>query len=120
MPTNMPTRRPRESKDTDSAWPFLTGAVPAGMIAIVAIVPWPLVLPTFATLAVTAAILVYMQASRRRRAISVAVRERARDTAGMLMLVGFGAAMMTDVGGALAALGEVETILAARSPSGSE
>lgn len=116
MPTDLPERNRRAAQSTGATWSALASAVPAALLALIIALPSPLVLPAFAILAVTAGLLLSLHARGLRQAADVETRERARDVVGMLLLIGFGAAMMTDVGGALTALSEVEAVLAGRRP----
>jgi hypothetical protein len=76
------------------------------------ILPSPLVLPAFGIITVSWGVLLALR-SYLQPAGSLASRQRAETLAGLFLLFGFGASMMTNVGEALSALAELERAHAA-------
>ncbi len=114
MPTDLPRPRPSDNRqrretrvaEIDSA--IASAAIPALLILLTASLPFPLVLPAFAMFAVTAGLCAGLLAVLGGLETKVATQQL-RDAAGVLVLIGFGASMLTDVEGALSALAELES-----------
>jgi hypothetical protein len=115
LPTDLPKRDKTWIARFRRSWwngAVATLSIPALLVVLWNALPSPLVLPAFSIVTVSSGLLValclYLQPPA-----SLASRERAEDMAGMLFLFGFGASMMTNVGDALSALGELEKAYAA-------
>ena len=107
MPTDLPKREPRGGRQHTINWMMASLSVPATLIVLMSIVPMALVLPTIAVITVSASAGLALCNVRRRRATSTS-RELVRDAAGLLLLIGFGASMMTDASAALQAFADVQ------------
>jgi hypothetical protein len=118
LPTELPNRNTnwigwfRRSWWHEGKWAVAALSIPALLVVLMQALPSALVLPAFSIVAVSCGFLVAL-CSYLRPPASLASRERAQVMAGMLLLVGFGASMMTNVGDALSALAELEKVYAA-------
>jgi hypothetical protein len=118
LPTDLPkrtvTRIPQFAPPwlNDGYWALTALSIPALLIVLSSILPSPLVLPAFGIITVSWGVLLALR-SYLRPAGSLASRQRAETLAGLFLLFGFGASMMTNVGEALSALAELERAHAA-------
>lgn len=123
MPTDLPKRdRSRKhvfplSPSNGHEWTAASFGVPAVLLVLTMALPLPLVLPAFGIVAVAAGLVVGIYGCISRSQGSAA-REQTRDAAAVLILIGFGASMMTDAGSALAAFAEIESYYSGTSPRG--
>ncbi len=117
MPTELPpfdptrSRWPRHTRRDETDWNGLALSIPAVIVLLAAVLPGALVLPALSIMAVLAAIAMVAAGSLRlssRILSSRMEKSRARDLAGILMLVAFGASMMTDTTEALRSIAEIE------------
>ena len=114
MPTDLPKRdnswiAARRNKRNEVAAVL---SIPALLVLLLGAFPTALVLPAFSIATVSWGLLVALRLYLWPQA-SLAARERAQVLAGMLLLFGFGASMMTNVGDALSAFAELERSYAA-------
>jgi hypothetical protein len=118
LPTELPKRDTRwagwfrRSWSSNGNWAVATLSIPALLIVLLQALPFALILPAVSIVAVGCGLFMTLRLYLRPPA-SLASRERARDMAGIFLLFGFGASMMTNVGEALSAFAELEKAYAA-------
>jgi hypothetical protein len=125
LPTELPKRETRwigwfrRSWWSNGNWVVATLSIPALLIVLLQALPFALILPAVSIVAVGCGLLMALHLYLRPPA-SLASRERARDMAGIFLLFGFGASMMTNVGEAFSAFAELEKVYAATRQPGTD
>jgi hypothetical protein len=118
LPTELPKRDTawngwlRRWCGIERNWAVPTLSIPALLIVLSQSLPLALVLPAFSVTVVGCGVLMAVRLFLR-PPISLEARERAVCLAGMFLLCGFGASVLTDVSDVLSAFAELERVYAA-------
>ena len=120
MPSALPNKGPSGPRQrirrfaSGNHWLLAALIVPLAFVVILGMVPFPLVLPALSVLLVSAG-LVIAAVVLGRDGYAAAADAGRLDIAGGLLLVGFGASMLTDLPEALRSLAELQASLSPRS-----